>query len=235
MKDGLWNRIITAKYLHNQSVATWLRQMRFNTRRVSIIWRGFIQNLLWLGGHLAWQVGNGIDIWIGVDLIVGNSSPYSLPAELRSFLEDLDIRTLSQAHNILPNSQHYWYTAEDLGIAGDWKDAWDAYTARLAQGGIHLTTQANSLAWDFNKKDGSLTAKLAYDRIVKHYSPQAGNCMDSFIWNRALPRKIGCFTWLVFRNKIPTWDNLQKRGWTGPGICVLCNLDEEAISHLFNK
>ena len=155
---------------------------------------------------------NGNDIYIGVDPIVGNSSPYSLLVELRSYLEDLDICTLSQTHNILPDSQHYWYTAEDLGVAGDWKDAWDAYTGRLAQAGIHLTTQADSLAWDFNKKDGSLTTKLAYDRIVNHYSPRAGNRMDSFIWNRALPCKIGCFTWLVFWNKITTWDNLQKRG-----------------------
>ena len=132
MNEGLWNRVITAKYLHNQSVASWLQYVRFNTRRVSIIWRGFIQTLSWLGGHLAWQVGMGINIWIGVDPIAGKSSPYSLPAELRSFLEDLDIRTLSQAHNTLPDAQHYWYTAEELGIAGEWKEVWDDYTAGLA-------------------------------------------------------------------------------------------------------
>ena len=30
------------------------------------------------------------------------------------------------------------------------------------------------------------------------------------------------------------WDNPQKRGWKGPGICVLCNFDEEIVAHLFN-
>ena len=103
----------------NLTVVAWLRDKRFSTQRISIIWRGFIQTLPWLGGHLAWQVGNGNDIWIGVDPIIGAPSSSTLPEELRSFLEDLDIYTLSQAHNILPDSQNYWYTADELGIVGD--------------------------------------------------------------------------------------------------------------------
>ena len=32
-----------------------------------------------------------------------------------------------------------------------------------------------------------------------------------------------------------TWDNLQKRGRSGPGICVLCKSEEETVVHLFNN
>ena len=122
-----------------------------------------------------------------------------------------------------------------MGIGVDWKVAWEAYTAGLAQGGIHLTSQADSLVWDFNKKYSSISAKQAYECIVNSYSPLVGNHSDSFLWNSALPHKIGYFTWLVFRNKILTWDNLQKRGQSGPGICVLCNSDEETVAHLFTN
>ena len=104
MNDGLWHHVLIAKYLKNIMVVAWLRDKRFSTQRVSIIWRGFIQTLPWLGRHLAWKVGNGNDIWIEVDPIIGDPSSSTLPKELRSFLEDLDICTLSQAHNILPDS-----------------------------------------------------------------------------------------------------------------------------------
>lgn len=30
-------------------------------------------------------------------------------------------------------------------------------------------------------------------------------------------------------------DNLQRKGWRGPGSCVLCNQAEENIQHLFKK
>ena len=166
-------------------------------------------------------MGNGSDILIGVDPIIGAHSSFIIPEGLRSYLEDLDICTLSQARNILPDSQSYWYTADELGIDGVWKEAWDSYTAGLDFCGIHLTTQADTLVWDYNKIEGSISTKHAYDCIVKSYSPPLGHRTNTLLWNNALPRKIGCFIWLVFRNKILTWDNLQKRGWSGPGICVL--------------
>ena len=104
LKDGLWHHVLITKYLKNLSMVAWLRDKRFCTRRVSIIWRGFLQTLPWLGRHLAWQVGNGSDILIGVDSIISAHSSFILPEELRSYPEDLDICTLSQAHNILPDS-----------------------------------------------------------------------------------------------------------------------------------
>ena len=39
--------------------------------------------------------------------------------------------------------------------------------------------------------------------------------------------------WLVLRNKILTWDNLQKRGRSSPGICALCFSNEETVIHIF--
>ena len=72
-------------------VADWLRKKSFSSRNVSLIWRGFLQVLPWMGMHLAWQVGNGDSILLGIDPIVGSHSTFSLPEELRLYLEDLNI------------------------------------------------------------------------------------------------------------------------------------------------
>ena len=101
---------------------SWLQRKNFSTRGVSAFWRGFIQAIPWLGHHLAWQVGNGRDISIGVDPLIGIPHSYLLPEGLRTYLEDLDITSLARAHNSLPDAQHYWYTVEELLLDGEWKE-----------------------------------------------------------------------------------------------------------------
>ena len=84
------------------------------------------------------------------------------------------------------------------------------------------------------KKKGTISARDAYDCIVHSCSPPVANHVDSFLWTKALPVKISCFNWLVLRNKILTWKNLQKRGKFGPGMCALCCSDGETVEHLFS-
>jgi ribonuclease HI len=54
-----------------------------------------------------------------------------------------------------------------------------------------------------------------------HYGP--GTC----------PLKLNIFIWLVVENKILTWENLQRRGFIGPSICILCKQSKESVFHLF--
>ena len=122
---------------------------------------------------------------------------------------------------------------EELCIDGAWKDAWDAYTRGLELWGICLSSQSDTLLWEFNKHDGSISAKLVYECIVNSVLPPSGSRLHTFLWSGMMSKKIGCFIWLVFRNKILTWDNLQKRGWYGPGICALYYNDEESVLHIF--
>ena len=93
--DSLWHRVLTAKYLKQGSMVSWLRGKKFSTRDVSAIWRGFIQTIPWMGRHLAWQVGNGNYILIDIDPVIGTSTSDLFPDGLRSYLEDVDIKTLA--------------------------------------------------------------------------------------------------------------------------------------------
>ena len=63
-------------------------------------------------------MGNGNNVLIGIDPIIGISDSLTFPAGFREYLEDLDIVTLSQARNTLPGSHKYWYMAEDLCVVG---------------------------------------------------------------------------------------------------------------------
>ena len=161
-----------------------------------------------MGSHLSWKVGDGNDILIGMDPVMGNSASSPFPDDLRTYLEDLGISTLAQAHNSLTDANQYWYTAEDLYLNGDWKYVWNLFISCLNLNGIRLSTEPDSLIWEYNKLNGVITAATVYDCIVNTHLHDLGCQLFSHLWSCPLPRKIGCFTWLVLNNKIPTWDNL---------------------------
>jgi zinc-binding in reverse transcriptase len=52
------------------------------------------------------------------------------------------------------------------------------------------------------------------------------------MWKSHIPFKIQIFLWLVRKNKIITWVNLQKKGWKGCITCLFCDKEENA-DHLF--
>lgn len=56
----------------------------------------------------------------------------------------------------------------------------------------------------------------------------------SKLWDRAQWPKIYLFLWLVVRGRILTWENLQKRGFTGPSQCIICRKDREDMAHLLD-
>ena len=106
------------------------------------------------------------------------------------------------------------------------------YTRGLDYGRIKLSDQQDTLLWSHSKYVGSLSVAKGYDCIsVNCFDPLAP--MLEFLWHQRIPLKIACFTWLMARGRILTWDQLQKKGFQGPGICILCKRNLEDISHLF--
>ena len=81
--------------MKNLPLHSWLREKCFSPRSASIIWRGYLQTIPWLGKGLIWQVGNGSAIRLGVDPIIGLGSTFLLPCDLRDYLEDYGICTLA--------------------------------------------------------------------------------------------------------------------------------------------
>ena len=121
----LWSQIIKNKYLKNLPVDVWLRQQSFKVHGTSHMWNGFIRAMSWITRCLGWKIGNGKHIKIGLDPLAGVSSDYTLLEGLRLYLEDYGICTLSDALNrgVATSSSDYWISADDLELAGLWKDS----------------------------------------------------------------------------------------------------------------
>ena len=95
------------------------KEKRFISWNVSIIWRGFIATLPWIGKGMIWHVGNGSAIRLGADPVVGLGSSFIFPRDMREYLEDYGIVSLAQARNLTPSASGYWFTAKELDLCGD--------------------------------------------------------------------------------------------------------------------
>jgi ribonuclease HI len=88
------------------------------------------------------------------------------------------------------------------------------------------------LAWDSDPK-GKFSVASGYAVLDKQLSGSTENSWWKKVWNKFAWPKCNFFSWLVVQGKCLTWENLCKRGFQGPSMCVLCAGDEENISHLF--
>ena len=134
-------------------------------QNASIIWKGFLKTLPWIGKGILWQVGNGAGICLGVDPVVGLGNSFFLPDELRSYLEDYGINTLAQARNKTSCAAGYWFTAEELDLCGDWKYLWENYMRGLEHNRIRLKDLCDTLLWSHSNYVGTISAAKGYDCI----------------------------------------------------------------------
>ena len=80
--SGIWHQLIAVKYMKNMSLHSWFRGKNFKVWNASIIWRGFLSTLAWIGKGLLWHVGDVSAIRLGADPVVGMGSSFILPREL---------------------------------------------------------------------------------------------------------------------------------------------------------
>ena len=80
---------------------------------------------------------------------------------------------------------------------------------------------------------GPISAAKGYDCLVNNNILDVHNQVCLQLWSLKIPLKIICFTWLLVRDRILTWDHLQTRGYYGPSRCVLCEKESEGCGHLF--
>lgn len=133
-----------------------------------------------------------------------------------------DIYVLKQAAITVQNGFTSWKSSSELLLENPLKNEWDGFVMALFQAGIHLTEDEDGLAWGYNIKCGSVTARHAYILQVQQGLADGYFGWLRRFWSWRTPLKMKCFTWLAFFDKILTWPNLQKRGFEGPAVCCLC-------------
>jgi ribonuclease HI len=237
MLPGLWHEVILQKYLKRKTVESWFRQGRKKWNGISNFWRALTSSMNIISDWLVWKPGSGRDIRIGADPMVGTHSFYKLSEDLCILLKEQGITCLAHAGS---NTQEglnptRWKTVDTLGLEGALKDEWINYTKGLVSVGIELTDEKDSLLWSWDTKEGQVTSKLAYKVQMLEGRGEETKFWYTEIWEWQLPIKVKLFIWLLLEQRILTWDNLIKRGFQGPSLCVLCKDSEETMLHLFGE
>jgi hypothetical protein len=161
MIPGLWHEVIIKKYIKKKFVAEWFREGKKNWNGASNIWRALTSSFDILSDWLVWKPGNGEDIRIGVDPLIGSHTYYKLSENLISVLKEKGINFLAQAGTgSMENTCHTrWKKVELLGLDGALKEEWNYFIKGLIGSGFELNNDKDILIWSWDTKDGQVSAK----------------------------------------------------------------------------
>jgi hypothetical protein len=183
---------------------------------------------------LRWSPGSGTLIRVGRDKICGMENSSLLSDALCLQLQHNHITHLAQASISDRRSQfpESWRSSESLNLCDQNGIEWSSFTLALREAGITLRNAEDSLVWAGGDASGAISASNLYRALI---SPLNFICDKPWItkfWKWPIQLKIRLFAWLAVFDKILTWDVLQRRGWVGPGICKLCNVNSKTTDHL---
>eukprot|EP00253_Pinus_taeda_P034939 PITA_34939 len=228
--NDLWKTIWRAKYSMLESTVEILKKK--NTPRGSLVWDLARLNRDLVEQNTFWEIRSGEEAHLWED-------KWQQKARLST------IQALQQVRDRIgrnrPLVRDYWKANPTDEKWRTWVDLeeWEGefspekkitFKKEVASRKIRTRTGSDILRWG-NSMKGSFSTKEAYFLT----SEQLGN--DStpdwrIIWERNWWPKVSIFIWLASKNKILTWDRIQKKGFIGPSRCCLCKLEEETRDHL---
>lgn len=94
---------------------------------------------------------------------------------------------------------------------------------------IPIAEGTDILRWGYEER-GTFITREAYKIIIKERIIK--DTLWDKIWNSSNWPKVSTFLWLLCHNRILTWDNLKKRSFSGPSICLNFKQEEETTTHL---
>jgi hypothetical protein len=125
-----------------------------------------------------------------------------------------------------------WLHSSSLQLHDPLAKEWDAFASSLNSAGISLSNEQDTLLWAGGDGSGSLSVRNVYEALLHSQNFTAESPGLLKIWKWSLPLKILLFFWLCTKNRILTWEALRRRGWQGPGLCLLCKHNTEDLDHL---
>jgi hypothetical protein len=205
------------------------------TREGSTIWNLAWHNKAWIQTHNFWEIRNGRTTRFWED--AWQQEPRMENPDRGILQQDL----ITQGKI---NVYRYWQQGTDRN---KWR-TWDkiipqnneipATTIKeveeeLGRRKITVTEGEDQLRW--GKKDGGeFNLKEVWHYMADPDQDDLAQHWDK-LWNNPQWPKIKIFQWLILHNRILTWDNLRKRGFTGPSRCHLCQTQEETTNHLLDE
>ena len=80
---------------------------------------------------------------------------------------------------------------------------------------------------------GYYSTKSVYNLLKAEASSNSEDSNYKTIWKLQIPPRASAFSWRIFKNRLPTRDNLRRRHVELPSYnCPLCDQEEETVGHI---
>jgi hypothetical protein len=234
--SSLWTKVIIQKYIEPVPLEFWIRSQQKSKKGASVIWKAILNAFPLIENGLAWKLGNGHRFRLGKDPWPGSEGKHILSEQLIQHLHSLGfthLNTLADPNRSTLWSQG-WTDPNRLGLSEEEKLELESYIYSLKSSQIRLTDNEDELIWD-PTPSGIYSPKLGYLKYNSDLGLREPVWWWRKLWKVKSLTKTRLFMWNVLQNKVPTWDNLQKRNFVGPGWCSLCKSEGENLLHLFLK
>jgi ribonuclease HI len=120
-----------------------------------------------------------------------------------------------------------------LNLFGHLSTEWSHFQCLLINNGVHLQERPDTLKWIGGDSSDCIYVKNVYLASENLCWNLKLDGWRKALWDWDCPLKVKLFTWLLLENKILSWEIVQCRGFSGPGICPLCKNQTETSLHLF--
>ena len=215
--NSLLAKTVKARYFPNSSIQDYRAKSHH-----SWVWRNTIkvdQPLLREG---KWRVGNGYNIplnhkdWFPHSNFSAHQS-HLLTGTMGDLIDD-DARTWKA--DLIRKLYHFHRASSILQIT------------------ISKTNSVqDTLCWKFSN-NGEFQVHKVYDLLSRNYAGQSSSFQAHSGWWRSfwkikVPLKVSNFVWKLLNNCLPTFHNLHVRGISNGNLCLMCNEEEESLTHLF--
>eukprot|EP00253_Pinus_taeda_P026524 PITA_26524 len=224
-----WASLWTTKYANNQPLEDRIRKSELSAG--SIIWNATIHHRHLIQQHCFWEIKDGqtARFW--------DDSWQQLP-KLRDLIQNHP-PTHPHPHNSVTVHSYWnpsanqksrqWQKADQILGEVATEDLIQALDTKLQKRQITINDGPDLLRWGYEEK-GTFSTREAYNIIIQDKITK--DKIWNQIWDSHLWPKVSTFLWLLSHNRILTWDNLRKRSFSVPSICLNCHQEEETAIHL---
>jgi len=116
----------------------WFRADQRCSLNVSIIWRGFVEVAKWIKMKIAWKIGSGSSVLVGIDSVVSGGLSYQLSAPLVNLFHNRGYTSLDHFCTFSGDRRNYWLSPGYFHLEEPYKQEWSNYVLMLNRMGISL-------------------------------------------------------------------------------------------------
>lgn len=195
----------------------WLRQTSWNIIGISNIWKAVLKSLSLICDGLAWRIHDGTSVRISLDPWIGCVNAHLLLEGLIQHLKESGITHINHITDLERSTflHHAWKSSHNLHIPHQWHQHWTTYTMALTESHVRILEGEDEIIWAITK-NGWYSPKEGYLHLANKHRPKHTDIWWKGMWKLKASPRTRLLMWSILKNKIPTRDNLIKRGQHGP-------------------